>query len=641
MSEEYARHLQHLENLGLGRLYPRRPRISVAMASCGRAAGSEKIYRALGDELESRGIDAFLAPTGCPGLCSREPMVSVLAPGKARVHYSGLGPEDAGPLLSALAAGEVYLKNALGAETEDHLVISGRRISLGPLPEGLGPMAGLDFYRPQVRLATRNCGCIDPFSVHEYIGRGGYRALREALSREPAEIIREIKKSGLRGRGGAGFPTGVKWETAAGAGNGEKYIICNGDEGDPGAYMDRSILESDPHSVLEGMIIGAHCLGARHGIVYVRAEYPLAVKTISHAIAQARELGLLGKDIMSSGLGFDVEVVRGAGAFVCGEETALIASIEGRPGEPRPRPPYPTREGLWGRPTCINNVETLANIPLIVHRGGEWYGSFGTAGSRGTKVFALVGKVKNSGLVEIPMGATIGDIVLSAGGGPDRGKRLKAVQTGGPSGGCIPASMTGIPVDYESLAGSGAIMGSGGMVVMDERVCMVDMVRYFMSFVAGESCGKCAPCRDGTAEILNILDGITLGRGRPEDLDTLAGLSRLVKGSSLCGLGQTATNPVLSTLRYFRNEYEAHVKDKFCPAGVCRQLVIYRVDPDLCAGCGLCAGDCPGGAILGGEGRTRAIEPDSCTRCGACYEICPQGAIYFTGRGISDAMDDH
>ncbi|MFZ5648193.1 MAG: NADH-ubiquinone oxidoreductase-F iron-sulfur binding region domain-containing protein [Bacillota bacterium] len=633
--------LQCLEEIGLDRLYPGRPRIAVAMASCGRAAGSESIFRAIGNELERRGMDALLVPAGCPGLCSREPLVTVLAPGTARIYYSGLTPDDAGSLVSALAGGEVYLKRALGAEVEDHMVINDRRVILGPLPQGLELMAHLDFYRPQVRLATRNCGCIDPFSIEEYIGRGGYRALAEALDKDRAEIIGEINNSGLRGRGGAGFPTGVKWEVTAGAGAGEKYIICNGDEGDPGAYMDRSILEGDPHSVLEGMIIGAYCLGASHGIIYVRAEYPLAVKTMRQAISQAREQGLLGDNIMNSGISFDVEVVRGAGAFVCGEETALIASIEGWPGEPRPRPPYPAREGLWGKPTCINNVETLANIPVIVGRGSRWFEGFGTGGSRGTKVFALVGKVKNSGLIEVPMGTTVGEIVLSAGGGPEGGKSLKAVQTGGPSGGCIPASMVDLPVDYESLTGAGTIMGSGGMVVMDEGVCMVDMARYFMSFVAGESCGKCTPCREGTAEILNILNLITLGQGRPEDLDTLAQLSRLVRDASLCGLGQTATNPVLSTLRYFRDEYEAHVKYKYCPAGVCRNLAIYRVDPDLCTGCGLCAEECPVGAIRGLDDQPRAIDRESCTRCGACREMCPQGAVFFTGRGISGDQDDH
>ncbi|MCL6610330.1 MAG: 4Fe-4S binding protein [Peptococcaceae bacterium] len=607
------------------------------MASCGRAAGSGRIYESIGDELERRGLDASLVPAGCPGLCSREPLVTVLEPGKARIYYSGVQPADAGPLVSALAGGEVYQKRALGAEVEDRLVVTGRQIDLGPPPGNLGLLADLDFYRPQVRLATRNCGCINPFSIHEYAARGGYRALAEALAGDPSGIIAEIKKSGLRGRGGAGFPTGLKWEITAGSGHDEKYIICNGDEGDPGAYMDRSILEGDPHSVLEGMIIGAYCMGARHGIIYVRAEYPLAIKTVGHAIAQARELGLLGENILNSGLSFDVEVVMGAGAFVCGEETALIASIEGHPGEPRPRPPYPARQGLWGKPTCINNVETLANIPLIAGRGGDWYAGLGTAGSRGTKVFALVGKVKNSGLVEVPMGTTIGDIVLGAGGGPDGGRKLKAVQTGGPSGGCIPASLVDLPVDYESLTGAGTIMGSGGMVVMDESVCMVDMARYFMTFAAGESCGKCTPCREGTAEILDILDRITQGGGRPEDLDTLDELSRVVKDASLCGLGQTATNPVLSTLRYFRSEYEAHIKDKHCPAGVCRNLTVYRINPELCIGCGLCAEECPGGAILGRDDQPRVISQESCTRCGACYRICPQEAIFFTGRGMPGA----
>jgi len=628
--------LQVLEEIGLALLYPDRPRISVAMASCGRAAGSQSIYSAIRYELDHQGLDASLVSTGCPGFCSQEPLVSLLAPGKARIYYSCLEPEEAGQLVSSLASGDLYWQRILGAEIEDQMVIKNKKLVLGPRPGGLKLISELDFYRPQVKLATRNCGYIDPFNIYEYIGRGGYRALAAALDKEPAGLIGEIKQSGLRGRGGAGFPTGVKWE-AAGAGKSEKYIICNGDEGDPGAYMDRSILEGDPHSVLEGMLIGAHCLGAAGGIIYVRAEYPLAVKTVRHAIAQAEELGLLGDNIMNSGLCFSLEVVTGAGAFVCGEETALIASIEGRPGEPRPRPPYPAREGLWGKPTCINNVETLANIPLIAGRGGGWFAGLGAGSSRGTKVFALVGNVRNSGLVEVPMGVTLGDIVLGAGCGPDRGRGLKAVQTGGPSGGCVPASMLDLPVDYESLTEAGAIMGSGGMVVMDEGVCMVDMARYFMSFVAGESCGKCVPCREGTTEILSILDRITLGGGRMEDLDTLAELSRLVKDASLCGLGQTATNPVLSTLRYFAHEYEAHIKDKICPAGVCRGLVSYRIDPGLCTGCGLCAGECPAGAIQGCDDEPRAISQETCAHCGACHEICPQQAIFFTGRGNSSA----
>ncbi|MFZ5634050.1 MAG: NADH-ubiquinone oxidoreductase-F iron-sulfur binding region domain-containing protein [Bacillota bacterium] len=607
------------------------------MATCGRVSGSGKIYRAIRNELERHNLDASLVSTGCPGFCGKEPLVTLLTPGKARIYYGAVKPADAVEMVSVLAGGDVYLRGVLGAETEDELVINSRRVGLGPPPGGTGPLRGLAFYRPQVKLATRNCGYIDPFSIHEYIGRGGYRALARVLTMEAAAVIGEIKKSGMRGRGGAGFPTGMKWEITAGAGKGEKYIICNGDEGDPGAYMDRSILEGDPHSVLEGMLIGAYAMGAAHGVIYVRAEYPLAVETIAHAVAEARELGLLGKNILNSGLSFDVEVVRGAGAFVCGEETALIASIEGRPGEPRPRPPYPAREGLWGKPTCINNVETWANIPLITGRGGEWYAGFGTGNSKGTKVFALVGNVKNSGLVEVPMGATIGEIVLGAGGGTDRGAKLKAVQTGGPSGGCIPASMIDLAVDYESLAGAGTIMGSGGMVVMDERVCMVEVARYFMSFVAGESCGKCTPCREGTAEILHILDRITLGRGRPADLDRLRQLSRLVKDASLCGLGQTATNPVLSTLRYFGSEYEAHVVDKFCPAGVCRNLVSYRINPELCTGCGLCAGECPNGAIRGRDGDPPEISLEICVHCGACYEICPQQAVYVMGRGDTGA----
>lgn len=617
-----------MEKKGLSRLYPECPRIAVATATCGRAAGAGDVYNALRDRLDRLKLGVSLVTTGCPGLCKKEPLVTLLVPGQARIYYGNMTVDLAGEMLAALAEEKVFLQRALGTEIEDTLLISDYQVNLGSAPAGFGKISELGFFRPQVKLATRNCGYINPLDIYEYIGRGGYRALAKALSVPPGNVIEEVKRSGLRGRGGAGFPTGIKWEIAASAGSGEKYIICNGDEGDPGAYMDRSILEGDPHSVLEGIIIGAYGMNATRGIVYVRAEYPLAVATIEHAIKEARELGLLGQNIMGSGLIFDVEVVKGAGAFVCGEETALIASVEGHAGEPRPRPPFPAQKGLWGEPTCINNVETLANIPLIIKRGGDWYSGFGVGSSKGTKVFSLVGNVKNSGLVEVPMGTSIAEIVLGAGGGLSRGRKLKAVQTGGPSGGCIPASMMDLPVTYESLAEAGTIMGSGGMVAMDERVCMVDLARYYMSFVMEESCGKCIPCRDGTAAILDILTRITTGKGQAEDLGRLAELSGLVKDASFCGLGQTATNPVLSTLKHFRTEYETHVFDQFCPAGVCRSLISFQINPDLCAGCGLCADECSYHAIRGQVDEPRTIDQDCCVQCGACFDLCPHNAIH-------------
>jgi NADH:ubiquinone oxidoreductase subunit F (NADH-binding)/Pyruvate/2-oxoacid:ferredoxin oxidoreductase delta subunit len=490
------------------------------------------------------------------------------------------------------------------------------------------------FYKHQQRVAVlRNCGRINPESIDDYLGVGGYSALRKALFQmRPEEVIQEVKGSRLRGRGGAGFPTGLKWEFCRAAQGEPKYIICNGDEGDPGAFMDRSTLEADPHSVLEGMIIAGYAIGAAEGYIYVRGEYPLAVKRIRNAISQAEERGFLGSNIMDSTYSLRVDVKEGAGAFVCGEETALIASIEGKRGLPRPRPPFPAQEGLWGRPTVINNVKSLASIPVIISRGAKWFASIGTEDSTGTAVFALTGKISNRGLVEVPMGTPLAKIIYDIGGGIPSGRRFKAVQTGGPSGGCLPASLADLPIDFKTLSSAGCIMGSGGLIVMDEDTCMVDTAHYFLSFTQEESCGKCTPCRVGTKGMLEILTKIRSGKGAERDIERLEDLASTVKNTSLCGLGQTASNPVLTTLRYFREEYEEHVKEKRCPALVCKALITYEIDADKCIGCGLCRENCPAMAIEGQIKRPHIVEAARCIRCGICHQLCPVdgNAIYKT-----------
>ncbi len=491
-------------------------------------------------------------------------------------------------------------------------------------------LASLGFFKSQRLLALRNRGLLNPEEIDEYIALGGYAALPKALfDMTPERIVAEVKTSGLRGRGGAGFPTGIKWELARNAESesGSKYIVCNADEGDPGAFMDRSLLEADPHAVLEGMVIGARAIGASEGFVYVRAEYPHAVRMVARAIEQAEDYGLIGGDILGSGFDFRVSVVRGGGAFVCGEETALMASIEGRDGRPRPRPPYPAQSGLWGCPTNINNVETWANIPRIVERGGAWYAGIGTKESKGTKIFSLVGKVVNTGLIEVPMGMTLREIVFDIGGGVPGGRKFKAVQSGGPSGGCIPESLIDLPVDYEELAKAGAIMGSGGLIVMDEDTCMVDLARYFVSFLEEESCGKCVPCREGLKRMGEILTDIVEARGKEGDIERLEELAYAIKEASLCGLGKTAPNPVLTTIRYFRDEYESHVRDKHCPARVCKAMIVYRVVPEKCTGCQRCVQECPVNAISGPRSQPHNVDLDKCIKCGACYEVCKFDAI--------------
>ncbi len=539
-----------------------KPRLLVGAATCGRSAGALAVLDAFHSELARREVDAVVMQVGCLGLCYAEPIVEIGKQGHPGICYSEVTPEIASQLVADYIVGDdPHPDLALGTMGDGTI-------------DGIPRLFDLPIFRPQVRIALRNCGHIDPENIKHYIANSGYSALVKALGMASEDVIEEIKKSGLRGRGGAGFPTGLKWEFCRRSPGREKYLICNADEGDPGAFMDRSVLEGDPHSVLEGMLIAAYAIGASQGYIYCRAEYPLALERLNIALGQMREHGLLGQNILGSGFNFDIKIREGAGAFVCGEETALMASIESRRGMPRPRPPFPAQSGLEGKPTNINNVKSLASVPVIIDRGADWFASIGTEKSKGTAVFALTGKIANSGLVEVPMGTPLRDVIYDVGGGILRGKNFKAVQTGGPSGGCIPARFLDLPVDYESLAGVGSIMGSGGMVVMDENTCMVEVARYFLSFTQDESCGKCTPCRLGTRQMLEILTRITQGQGRDEDIDVLLTLAAVVKECSLCGLGQTTPNPVLSTINYFRDEYEAHIKDKKCPAAVCDALMI-------------------------------------------------------------------
>ena len=557
---------------GEASLHPDRMKICVGMATCGLAAGADQIYTALKQRIEQRGLDVLLTPTGCIGYCQQEPLVDVRLPGSGRVIYTQMTRPRARALVDELARGNLPLDSAWAVIDTEQILVEDQEISF-PRLAGLAAVPALahqPFFASQLKLVLRNCGYIDPQRIEETIARGGYRALHRALTDfTPQQVIDEIALAGLRGRGGGGFSTGRKWQVARDAPGESKYIICNADEGDPGAYMDRTVLESDPHGVLEGLIIGGYAIGAQQGYIYVRDEYPLAVERISNAIRQAEGLGLLGEDILGSGFNFAIEIVRGAGAFVCGEETAMIASIEGGLGEPRPKPPYPATTGLWGKPTIINNVKTLATVPLILIRGADWYTSLGAPGNSGTVVFSLVGQVANTGLVEIPLGMTLHELLEGIGGGSANGKAIKAVQTGGPSGGCLPASRFDLPITYEAMKDAGSIMGSGGMVVLDETACMVDVARYFLEFTTLESCGKCTACREGTRHLQAILDRLTKGQGAPEDLALLEEISEAVRTGSLCGLGQTAPNPVLSTLRYFREEYLAHAVEHHCPAGKC------------------------------------------------------------------------
>ena len=578
------------------------------------SSGSPKLYERFAQLLAEKGLDkeVKLVKTGCFGLCAAGPVVIVYPEG---AFYSGIKVEDVDEIV------------------EEHL-IKGRIVTKllykGSTHEGtteIKPLDEIGFYEKQKRVALRNCGVIDPENIDEYIAFDGYKALAKVLTEMTREeVVDCISRSGLRGRGGAGFPTGTKWKFAMGS-TGKKYVCCNADEGDPGAFMDRSVLEGDPHAVLEAMAIAGYAIGSDQGYIYVRAEYPIAVKRLEIAISQAREYGLLGKNIFGTDFSFDIDIRLGAGAFVCGEETALMHSIEGGRGEPRVRPPFPAVKGLFGKPTILNNVETYANICQIILKGADWFASMGTERSKGTKVFALGGKIVNSGLVEVPMGTTLREIIYDIGGGCPNGKKFKAVQTGGPSGGCLPASMLDTPIDYDNLIAAGSMMGSGGMIVMDEDNCMVDIARFFLDFTVSESCGKCTPCRIGTRRMLEILNRICEGNGEDGDIERLENLAANISKSALCALGQTAPNPVLSPLKHFRHEYEAHIYEKRCPAGVCHKLLNFEIDPAKCKGCTLCARNCPVGAISGKVREAHVIDAKKCIKCGACMEKCKFGAI--------------
>jgi len=579
-------------------------RILVGQGSCGNAAGAGKVYDALETALREKRIDASLIRTGCVGACYLEPIVEIVEENGEKYTYVKV---------DAAAATEIVEKHIVGGS---------------PIAERLMPDEDKKTQVRQTKIALRNCGVIDPENIKEYVSGGGYSAAKRCLTELSAdEVINIIKESGLRGRGGAGFPTWFKWNAAKNARGTEKYIVCNADEGDPGAFMDRSVLEGDPHSVLEGMLIGGYAIGAGEGIIYVRAEYPLAIKRLTTAMEQARAAGYLGKNLFGGGFSFDIRIKAGAGAFVCGEETALIASLEGARGMPRLKPPFPAERGYWQKPTNINNVETFANVPWIVQHGGGAFAAMGTAKSSGTKVFALTGKIKKGGLVEVPMGLTLREIIFDIGGGIKEGREFKAVQMGGPSGGCIPASLIDTQVTYEDIPATGAIVGSGGMVVMDETTCMVDMARFFLDFTQKESCGKCNYCRIGTKRMLEILNRIVAGQGRDGDIALLEELSERVKDGSMCALGQTAPNPVLTTLRYFRNEYEDHIYNKKCTAKSCRDLLTYGIDKEKCIGCSLCAKKCPVEAITGELKKPHEMNTEKCSKCGRCKQACKFNAV--------------
>lgn len=601
------------------------PIIFIGMGTCGLAAGAKKVEEAIRAELEKHNIKAVIEETGCIGYCSREVIVDIKLPGKDRVSYCEIIPKLVPKFIQkTLVEKEIFREKLLG--------------SFGPTTSECININDDPFFKRQLKLVLENCGVINPNSIDAYLSLGGFKGLDKVLRlMKPDEVVKEVLASGLRGRGGAGFPTGMKWDLALKQKSEQKYLVCNADEGDPGAFMDRSVLESDPFKVVEGMTIAAYAIGATKGYIYCRAEYPLAIKRLEHTIELCKKYGLLGENILNSDFSFDLKIKKGAGAFVCGEETALLASIEGKRGMPRPRPPFPSISGLFGKPTVINNVETFANVANILKRGSEWFSSIGTAKSKGTKVFALSGKIKNTGLVEVPMGMKLEDVVFEIGGGIPNHKAFKAVQIGGPSGGCLPESVMDTPVDYESLKKVGAMMGSGGFVVMDEDTCMVDIARYFLTFIKEESCGKCVPCREGTKRMLEIIERIPTSysntKNKLDELQRFKGIVHLnrlgdvIRDTSLCGLGQSAPNPVLSGLRYFRHEYEEHLYERHCSAGVCKELLTFTINNSICTGCGVCVKKCGSDAIAGEKGHAHYIIEDKCTKCGMCFESCRFDAI--------------
>jgi NADH-quinone oxidoreductase subunit F len=603
-----------------------KPLILVGLATCGMAAGANAVLKAIEAELARQNIQANVIPVGCIGLCYLEPIVDIVKPGRPRISYCLVTPEKAIKLI------------------EDYLVNDNPRVDMALGTFGEDSFAGIPKFlehpmlKPQVRIATRNCGHINPEDINHYIAKDGYQGLHRTLSLNPEDVIKEVEKSGLRGRGGAGFPTSRKWDEARQSKATPKFVVCNADEGDPGAFMDRSVLEGDPHSVLEGMSIAGYAVGTPNGYIYVRAEYPLAVKRLQIAIDQAKKLSLLGDNVLGTEFSFNVNIMQGAGAFVCGEGSALMYSIEGKRGMPRVRPPRSVASGLWGLPTSLNNVETFANVPPIVTNGGDWYAAYGTETSKGTKTFALTGKIGRPGLIEVPMGISLRRIIYEIGGGIPKDKPFKAIQTGGPSGGCLPYSLLDTPVDFETLTKAGSIMGSGGMVVMDEDTCMVDVARYFIEFCRDESCGKCVPCREGLPLMSEILDRITRGDGKAEDIQQLLDMGKTIKSGSLCGLGTSAPNPVLSSIQYFRPEWEAHVIEKKCPALVCKALISFYILPEKCSGCGICARACPVEAISGGKRLIHVIDQEKCIKCATCLEKCPErfsAVVKVTGEHIT------
>jgi NADH:ubiquinone oxidoreductase subunit F (NADH-binding)/(2Fe-2S) ferredoxin/NAD-dependent dihydropyrimidine dehydrogenase PreA subunit len=638
--------LEKIRKEGLLSLYPVKSKITVGIASCGLASGAGETYEAIESEITNKNLDVILKKTGCLGFCQMEPLVEILEPGKPKLIYKNITHDKVEKLIDSFIEGKIAEDLILLRIDEDEIFRENGEIEKdlkklwtndknnisNEIKNDINKIPlykEIPFFKKQKKIVLRNCGFINPEDIKEYIAKGGYYSLYKALNEMSSEeVIEEIKNSKLRGRGGAGFPTGIKWEFTRKAEGNTKYVICNADEGDPGAYMDRTILESDPHSVIEGMIIGAFAIGANEGYIYVRNEYPLAVKRLQLAIAQAEEMGLLGKNIFDSNFNFSINIYRGAGAFVCGEETALLASIEGKTGEPKTRPPFPAQSGLWGKPTVINNVKTWANIPPIISHGSKWFYEIGTEETKGTMVFSLVGNIKNTGLVEIPAGISLNELIYDIGGGIPNNKKLKAVQTGGPSGGCIPYDLCNIKIDYKELVNVGSIMGSGGMVVMDSDNCMVDVAKFFLAFTMDESCGKCTPCREGIKRMHEILTNITNGNGKKGDIELLEEVAEQVKNDSLCALGGTAPNPVLTTIRYFRDEYKSHIDDKRCTAKVCKALITFYINDEKCNGCGVCLKECPQNAISGEKKRPHKIDEELCIKCGICKDVCKFDAVY-------------